>query len=85
MPGLGSLDYKAYDLLDANRERTLKSLDMDQLLGRIEGSGPQADVALGVLYNLCLDYGIYDQLVSSFCSHIWQSQHSKPREHMVFI
>lgn len=80
-----SLDPPAYRLLDANRERTLKTLDMGHLLNRIEVSGPQADIALGVLYNLCLDYGIYDQLISSFCSHIWQSQHSKPREHMDFI
>lgn len=65
------MNYPAYDLLDANRERTLKALDVAHLLDRVESSGPQADVALGVLYNLCLDYGIYDQLISSFCSHIW--------------
>ncbi len=57
--------------LDANRSRVLQKVDMASLFKRLESTEKQAGLAIGVLYNLCLDYGIHLQLVSSFYSHIW--------------
>lgn len=42
--------------LDINRERVVAKLKLDALLDRLNREG-QADIAIGVLCNLCLDYG----------------------------
>ena len=44
-------------LQDINRELALKKLKLPALLRRLTEED-KADIALGVLYNLCLDYGI---------------------------
>ena len=43
-------------LSDVNRERALAKLKLPALLRRLTEEG-KADIALGVLCNLCLDYG----------------------------
>lgn len=57
--------------LDISRSRILRKGDMASLLKRLESTEQVASVVVGVLYNLCLDYGNYLQLISSFLSHIW--------------
>ena len=50
-------------LADVNRERALAKLKLPVLLGRLMEE-EKADVALGVLFNLCLDYGTLPQPMS---------------------
>lgn len=50
-------------LQDVNRERALAKLKLPTLLRRL--TGDKADIALGVLCNLCLDYGTMPRLPST--------------------
>lgn len=45
-------------LSDVNRERALAKLKLPALLDRLS-EGKNADLAIGVLCNFCLDYGIF--------------------------
>ena len=49
---------------DINRERALAKLNISALLRRLTQED-KADVALGVLCNLCLDYGTTAYLLST--------------------
>ena len=49
---------------DINRERALAKLNLPALLHRLTQED-KADVALGVLCNLCLDYGTAPYLLST--------------------
>jgi len=52
-------------VLDLSRNRILRKIDMASLLKRVESTEQLAGVVIGVLYNLCLDYGNYLQLIHS--------------------
>lgn len=56
-PDLGLLNHTLMMALDANRSHVLQTIDMASLFKRLESTEQEAGLVIGVLYNLCLDYG----------------------------